>query len=174
MPAFPPLPPMPPSLFVARVSAFMACRKLAIVGVSREGKGFGNMARKELAARGYALYGVHPMADSIEGLPCARSVAQVAPQVEAVLLVTPPEQTLALLQEARDAGLTRVWLQQGAATAEAVTWCEAHGMEAIWGHCVLMFLEPGSFPHGFHRWILQLVGKVPRLPAVRQIGGPTA
>lgn len=145
----------------AAIEDFVAQRRLALVGVSRDGRGFGNVVRKELGARGYELFLVHPSAGSIGGLPCAARLADVASQVGGVVLVTPPEATTALVREAAEAGVRRVWMQQGAESREAILFCERGGLAAIHGECILMYTAPRGF-HALHRW---LRGALRRLPA---------
>ena len=64
------------------IDDFLGHKRLAIVGVSKDGSGFGNLARKELARAGYSLVLVHPTAAAIDGQPCARSLAEVAGEYE--------------------------------------------------------------------------------------------
>ena len=46
---------------------FIECKRLAVIGASRKGNKFGNMASKELRERGYQVFIVHPEADEIDG-----------------------------------------------------------------------------------------------------------
>ena len=39
--------------------------------------------------------------------------------------------------------------------------CRQAGIQAVHGHCILMFAEPVGAFHKFHRWIWQMIGKVP-------------
>jgi len=50
-----------------QIENFVQGKRLAVVGLSRSGKKFGNMAYKELKERGYTLYPVHPQAQEIDG-----------------------------------------------------------------------------------------------------------
>ncbi len=144
------------------IDDFLAQKTLAVVGVSRDGKkGFGNAVLKELGAKGYTLLPVHREAQTIQGRPCARSLAEVAPRVGGVVLVTPPDSTSALVREAAAAGITRVWMQQGAESEDAVRFCDEHGIAAVHHECILMFTEPAGFPHRLHRGIWWLLGKLP-------------
>ena len=52
------------------IQEFLAQPALAVVGVSRSGKKFGNTAFRELKAKGYRVYPVHPEAQTIEGESC--------------------------------------------------------------------------------------------------------
>lgn len=144
------------------IDDFLAQTSLALVGVSRDGqRGFGNAVRRELSEKGYQLFVVHPEADHIGDHPCARSLADVAGKVGGVVLVTPPEQTLKLVEEAAALGLRRVWMQQGAESAEAIAACEARGISPVYGECILMFAEPTSWLHRAHRWARGALGHLP-------------
>ena len=55
------------------VQDFIGGKRIALVGMSRGGKKFGNMAAKELKERGYQVYPVHPEAEQIDGEKCMRA-----------------------------------------------------------------------------------------------------
>ncbi|MCX6546008.1 MAG: CoA-binding protein [Acidobacteria bacterium] len=143
------------------VDEFLSQKTLALVGVSRNGEGFGNMVRKELAGKGYSVLLVHPEADLIAGAPCVRSLKDLATRVGGVILVTPPASTSTLVREAAEAGIRRIWIQQGAESPEAIQFCEQQGLAAVHGECILMFAEPTKWFHRIHRGINKVVGKLP-------------
>jgi predicted CoA-binding protein len=146
----------------ATIDDFLAQKTLALAGVSRDGKaGFGNAVRKELAAKGYTLLLVHPEADAIDGVPCVHAVKDVAERAGGLVLTTPPAVTATLVREAAEAGINRVWIQQGAESDAAVQFCETHGMKVVHHQCILMFSEPAGFPHRFHRGVLRLFRRLP-------------
>jgi len=141
------------------VQDFVNCKKVAVVGASRQGNKFGNMAGKELAQRGYEVFYVHPEVTDIEGIPTYPNLEAVKDQAECVWVSVPSERGEAVLQEAASAGLTKVWLQQGAESPELVKSGEELGLELVAGKCILMYAEPvGSF-HKFHQVIWKLIGK---------------
>lgn len=143
------------------VEDFVAQRTLALVGVSRRGKKFGNMALQALKARGYRVFPVHPQADQIEGEPCYSSLSALPEPVEGVLIVVPPEETDKVVREAAAAGIQRVWMQQGAESQAAIRFCEEHGIRVVQGECILMFAQPVVSFHRFHRWVWKALGKLP-------------
>jgi predicted CoA-binding protein len=145
----------------ASLEAFLALRTLALAGASRRGGKVGNHLLKELLARGLRVYPVHPQADRVDGVPCLPSLADLPAGVEGLVLVVPPPETERLVRQAHEKGIRRVWMQQGAESEEALRFCRENGMEAIHGHCLLMFLEPVGFPHGLHRWIKGALGGLP-------------
>lgn len=135
------------------IDDFLAQKSLALVGVSRSGKGFGNVVRSELSRKGYALHLVHPEADEIGGEPCAKRLGDVADRVGGVILVTPPAHTEKLVQEAAAHGIRRIWMQQGAESDAAIQFCEENGIAVVHHHCILMFAEPAGWFHRAHRWV---------------------
>jgi predicted CoA-binding protein len=146
----------------ADVKDFLGQRTLAVVGVSRGGKGFGDAAYKELRAKGYKLFPVHPHMDAIEGQPCYASLSALPEKVGGVLIVVPPSETEKVVREALESGIRRIWMQQGAESPEAIKFCQEQGASVIHNECILMFAEPTAFFHRLHRWVWGLMGKLPR------------
>ncbi len=146
----------------ATVDDFLAQRSLAVVGVSRGGKKFGNTAYRELKAKGYRLFPVHPEAEVLEGDKCYPSLSSLPEPVGGVLVVVPPARTEQVVRDATAANIPRVWMQQGAGSGEAIRFCEEHSISVVAGECILMFAEPLKFYHKPHRWIWRLLGKLPK------------
>ena len=143
------------------VDDFVAQKTLAIVGVSRSGRKFGNMIYKELRQNGYKLYPIHPQAETLEGDKAYKDFAALPEKVGGVIIVVLPARTEAVVRAAGAAGIQRVWMQQGAEDPEAIRFCEEHGIAAVHGHCVLMFLEKPGFPHAAHRFVKRITGSLP-------------
>ena len=144
----------------AAVDEFLAKRAIAIVGASRSGKKFGNVAMHELRARGYRVYPIHPIADTIDAVPCYSSFAKLPEKVDALLVVVPPIAALDVIRDAAQAGLHYVWLQQGSESTDVVALCHELHLVVIPGECILMFAQPKGF-HKLHRWIWGALGKLP-------------
>ncbi len=144
------------------IDDFLAQKTLAVVGVSRSGQKFGNTAYKELKAKGYRLFPVHPQAESIEGDKCYPSLGALPEQAGGVLIVVPPAQTEQVVREAAAANIKRVWMQQGAESEAALRFCQENGISAVSGECILMFAEPTALGHRLHRWVWGLMGKLPK------------
>jgi hypothetical protein len=146
----------------ARVTDFVSQRKLAVVGVSRQGKKFGNLAFRELKAKGYMLFPVHPQAETVQGKRCYPSLAALPEPVDGVLVIVPPAETEKVVREAAAAGIKRVWMQQGPESPEAIRFCQENGISAVHGECILMFAEPAAWYHRAHRWVWKLLGRSPK------------
>jgi predicted CoA-binding protein len=144
----------------APIDAFLAEPAIAVVGVSRSGKGFGNAAARELRRKGYRIYPVNPEADLIDGDRCYRALDALPEPVGAVLVVVPPGQALRVVREAAAAGMRHVWLQQGAESPQVIQACADLGLDPVAGKCILMFAEPTGV-HKLHKWIWGCLGKLP-------------
>ena len=142
------------------VDAFLAEQTLALVGASRGGRKFGNTLYKTLTAKGYEILLVHPEVKAIEGVPCVANLGALPKAVGGLVLVVPPEKAEGLVVEAAEAGIRRIWLQQGSASPAAIRLCEGKGITVVHGECLLMFASPTGI-HGFHRWLWGVLGKLP-------------
>lgn len=144
------------------VDDFVAQQKLAVVGVSRQPKKFGTYAYKELRKRGYNVFPVNPQAATIEGDRSYPSLRHLPEPVDGVLIVVPPAQTEQVVRDAASAGIKRVWMQQVAASPAAIRTCAENGMSEVHGECILMFAQPVVTYHWLHRWLWQVLGRLPK------------
>ena len=87
------------------VNEFIAQKKLAVVGVSRSGSKFGNMAFKALKGNGYELFPIHPVAETLEGVNAYPNLKSVPEPLGGLLIIVPPAQTERIVQEAKSAGI---------------------------------------------------------------------
>ena len=68
------------------VEEFFAQPALAVVGVSRSGKKFGNYAYRNLKDKGYKVYQIHPESKSIDGDECYPDFKSAPDKIEVVHL----------------------------------------------------------------------------------------
>jgi predicted CoA-binding protein len=146
---------------------FLACRRIAVTGVSRNPQGHGsNAVFERLVERGYDVYPINPNAEAIQEKTAFPTLAAVPGGVEAVVIGTRPERALDTMKEAADLGITKVWLHrsfgEGSYSAEAVAYGREHGVTVIDGGCPLMFGPTADGGHKFMCRFMQLTGKVPR------------
>ncbi len=147
------------------IDSFLSCRRLAVVGVSRDPKDFSRAVFRALAQRGYDALPVNPAGGEAEGRRAFGRVGDVHPPPEAALLMTPPAATAQVVRECAEAGVRRVWMHRGAGpgavSPEALAFCRERGMEVVDGECPFMFLRDPGWVHGVHRFFRRLGGRLP-------------
>jgi predicted CoA-binding protein len=143
------------------VDEFLLQKKIAVVGVSRKKTKFGNAIYKELKRKGYNVFPVNPHINTFEGDNCYPDLLSLPEKVDAVVINVPSVQTEKVVREAKEAGINKVWLQQGSQSEEAVKFCEENGIDYVSNECILMFVQPSAFIHLAHRWIWGVFGKLP-------------
>jgi uncharacterized protein len=124
-----------------RLNDFLRGETWAVVGASDDRSKFGNITFRELRRRGKRVFPVNKKAAKVEGETAYPSLSAVPEHIDRVLIVVPPKQSETVVQEADAAGIHSVWFQPGAESVAALAYCEAHGMVAIAGHCILMTTE---------------------------------
>ena len=144
------------------VTEFLAQKKLAVVGVSRNPQKFGNSVYRELKAKGYQVFPVNPKAETVEGDRCYPSLEALPEAVGGAVVVVPRDEVDNVVKDAVKAGIKRVWIQQSSETKAAIQYCEDNGVSVIHNECVMMFAEPAAFFHKFHRFVWGVAGKLPQ------------
>jgi hypothetical protein len=71
-------------------------------------------------------------------------------------------QTEKVVMEANEAGIKKVWLQQGSQSDEAINYCEENEIDFVSNECILMFAQPSAFIHRAHKWVWGVLGKLPQ------------
>ncbi len=144
------------------IDEFMAQKDFAIVGCSRNSKKFGTFVLKEFKNKGYNVFPVHREAKTIECIPCVSAIEHLPDHVQSLIIITPGEQTEKLVAEAKQKGIERIWIQQGAESPQAISFCNDNNIPYVAGECVMMFAEPLGLIHKLHRGIWKLLGKYPK------------
>jgi predicted CoA-binding protein len=148
------------------IREFLAQKRIAVAGVSRDPKDFNRSLFRSLREKGYDLVPVNPNAQEIDGVRCFASVRDIQPPVDGVLALTRPEATEAVVRDCIQAGVKRVWMYkaagQGAVSQAAVDLCAANSIQVVPGYCPFMFLEGAEWFHRLHGGILKLFGRYPK------------
>lgn len=153
----------------ARVDDFLAQRRIAIAGVSRDNSHHpvGNLIYRRLKDTGHQVYAINPNMPAFEGEPCYPSVQAIPGGVDGVVIITRPEITDRIVHDCEAAGVQRVWMHQSiggkgsSVSPPAVDFCRQHNISVIAGGCPMMFGAGADFGHTCMRWILKLTGGLP-------------
>jgi predicted CoA-binding protein len=149
------------------VKDFLAQRRIAVAGVSREAAGHGgNAVYRRLKSRGYEVFPVNPNADIVEGVACYHDLASIPGGVDAVVIATAPDKAGAVVADCERLGIRRVWMHRsfgpGSVSNEAAEAGRTAGMTVIAGGCPLMFDPTADIGHKCMRVMLTLTGSSPK------------
>ncbi len=142
------------------IKEFKQLKRLAVVGVSREPKKFGNTIYTELRGRGYKVFGVNRSLPEFRGDKCYPNLSALRGMIDGIVVCVSPHEAGAILREAESIGVRNVWLQQGAESDEAVELGKSLRLNLTAGKCVLMYAEPVRSFHRFHRFFVRLAGRL--------------
>lgn len=148
-------------------SDFLANKRVAVTGVSRNPKGHGaNVVYQRLKDRGYDVVAVNPNADRVEGDTCYPDLKSVPGGLKAVMIGTRPDIAETTMRECVDLGIEQVWMHRGpgagSVSVTATAYGRQHGVTVIDGGCPCMF-DPTADPgHKMMRWMFGLNGHVPK------------
>ena len=145
---------------------FLAQHRIAVAGVSRDAKQPANLIYRRLRQTGHQVFAINPSAETVEGDPCYANVGAVPDGVDGVVIVTPSDQAVGIVEDCHAAHVPRVWLHRGigvgSSSDEAVRLCHERGISVIPGGCPNMFGATSDGGHKCLRVMLTASGKVPR------------
>jgi predicted CoA-binding protein len=146
---------------------FLAERRIAVTGVSRNPKNHGsNVVYQRFKSRGYEVFAVNPNADQVEGDRSYHDLKSIPGGVDAVVIGTRPETADATMLECAELGIQHVWMHRGPGSGSvskvATRHGREHGITVIDGGCPCMFDPTADGAHKAMRVVLTLAGKVPR------------
>jgi uncharacterized protein len=151
---------------MTQVQGFLALKRVAVVGVSRNPRELSYTLWQELRQRRYEAVPVNPNMAEIDGQRCYARVQDIQPPVEGALIITSAKATDQVVRDCAEAGIGRVWLYggvtPGAKTDSAVAFCKEKGIDAVVGLCPYMFLPGTPSFHAPHRFWKKLTGSYPK------------
>ena len=152
----------------ARIDDFLAHKRIAIAGVSRDrgARPAGRLIYDRLKESGHDVFAVNPHMSTFEGDRCYPDVRSIPGGVDGVVIVTRPDVTERIVHDCNDAGIHRVWMHQGlgkgtSVSPAAVEYCRQHDISVIAGACPMMYGRGADFGHKCMRWVLGVTGGLP-------------
>ena len=156
-----------PTTIKEAASEFLANRRVAITGVSREPQNHGsNVVYRRLKERGYQVFAINPNADELEGDPSYHDLRSIPGGVEAVAIGTRPEVAEETMRECAVLGIKHVWMHRGpgagSVSEAAANYGREHGITVLEGGCPCMFEPTADLGHKLMRFVFTLNGNVPK------------
>ncbi len=121
--------------------AFFNSPAFAVVGASNDRSKYGNRVLRKYWQHGLTAYPVNLNQSVIEGETAYSKVGDLPKNVKSVSIVTPPDVTEKIVDEAIAHGIENIWMQPGAESPVAVARARKAGINVIAdGDCVLVAL----------------------------------
>lgn len=151
------------SNFNELANEFLAQKRIAVAGVSREKNQTANGIYRTLRDRGYEVFAVNPNADTVEDAPCYPNMQAIPNGVDGAIIVTSPAISTQVAQDCVAAGVPRVWMHNNtfmpsSVSEEGTAVCRENGITVIDGGCPMMFIDPF---HKCMKWVLGAMGRLP-------------
>lgn len=140
------------------IQHFINTKSIAIVGVSD--KKFGGAIYKTLKKREYSVYPVNPNKENFDGDKCFSSLSELPSDIKTAVIAVSPDVAIQVVDDAIEAKYTHLWFQQGADFTESIKSAEENGIKTVSKKCILMYAEPVTGIHAFHRFFARLFKKV--------------
>jgi predicted CoA-binding protein len=96
------------------IAAFLDGAPHAVVGASTNRDKYGNKSLRVYMQNDRPVFPVNPRADEVEGLPAYPDLASLPEKPHGVSVITPPNVSEQVLEEAGRLGIKHVWMQPGA------------------------------------------------------------
>jgi predicted CoA-binding protein len=130
----------------SKIQQFLSAPAFGVVGASDNKAKFGNKVYRCYLEHDMKAYPVNPMMTEIDGNQVFPNLAALPEKVESISVITPPQVTEKIVDDAIANGVKNIWMQPGAESKTAIDKATQAGVNVIaGGPCVLVEL-------GFTGW----------------------
>ncbi len=124
-----------------RIRQFLDGGPHAVVGASENREKYGNKVLRAYLQNVRTAIPVNPSAIEIEGQRAYATLQDVPQTPYGISVITPPEITEQIVEQAVQLGIKHVWMQPGAESEQAILSARQHGLNVIGGDaCILVTL----------------------------------
>jgi predicted CoA-binding protein len=125
----------------AQIEQFLASPAFGVAGASPRREKYGNKVLRCYLQHGRKAIPVNPREQAVEGVPCVATVSDLPADVKSLSIITPPQVTEQVVEQAIARGIRNVWMQPGAESEKAVARCREAGVNVIAdGTCLLVVM----------------------------------
>ena len=110
----------------------------AVVGASNNKEKYGYKVLNDLRQGGYKVFPINPKGGEVLGLKVFKNILEIGEKIDVVVFVVPPEVTLSVLEKIKERGVSKVWMQPGSSSKEAVAFCKKNNIEYISEACIMI------------------------------------
>lgn len=133
-----PLPTDPSAAEEQVIARLLKARRVAVVGISTDTDRAGYYVPEYLQAHGYEIVPVNPKYTQWLGKPVLRTLGEVKPAPELVLVFRRSDHCADVAGEAIAAGARGIWLQAGIINEEAHRLAKQAGIDFVQDRCMMV------------------------------------
>ncbi|MDQ2069850.1 CoA-binding protein [Natronospira bacteriovora] len=111
-------------------------RKIAVVGISPKTDRPSHGVSAALARLGFELTGVRPGADEVMGFPAVPTLRDLPEPVDMAVVFRRPEHVAEVVDDAIEAGVPALWLQDGVVDEAAARRAREAGLFVVMDRCI--------------------------------------
>lgn len=110
----------------------------AIVGATNNPAKYGHRVLVDLHDAGYTVIPINLKEDEILGLKAYPTIKDAKKDIDVVVFIIPPDHTEKVLEEVKELGLKKVWMQPGSESEKAITFCKQNDISCIHHDCIMV------------------------------------
>ncbi len=122
-----------------QIEDFLQGDTFAVAGASDSRHKFGNRVLRFYQSLGLSVTPINPNAQEVEGLAAVGRLSDLLIVPHGISIVTPPDVTEKIVNEAIELGIRHIWMQPGAENDSSIKACEAANVNVLHsGPCILV------------------------------------
>ena len=111
---------------------------LALIGASENPESLAFRLFTRLKEGGFEVIPINPKYQTIAGIPCFPSLAELEIAPEVVIFMVNPKLTLQILPQVVELQIKKVWFQPWTFDDEVLAYCKEKGLKAEYEKCLLI------------------------------------
>jgi predicted CoA-binding protein len=109
----------------------------AVAGANINPEKYGNIIYKKLKSKGYEVYPVNPLYETVEGDECYKDLTSLPVVPDVIDMVVSPDKAIPIIEEAAGLGVRYLWFQPGSHNEEVIELAGRLGLISVQA-CVLV------------------------------------
>jgi len=115
---------------------------IGFIGATIQKEKWGYKKYKELKDAGFKIYPINPKYDKIDGDRCFPTLFSLIKYLnknpDLVITVVPPQVTEKVVEQCKNYGIDKIWMQPGSESKKAVDFCKDNNINVIQKICIVM------------------------------------
>jgi len=115
---------------------------IGFIGATIQKEKWGYKKYKEIKDAGFEVYPINPKYDKIDGDKCFPDLNSLIEflnkKPDFVVTIVPPKITEKVVEQCKEFGIDKVWMQPGSESEKAIKFCEENDIEVVYGTCIVV------------------------------------